>query len=75
MNNMGTIDKYEGDAIIAFFGAPLRREDHSVLACRSAIQIKKAEAILNKKIEGGLFNCAPLLTRRSSITGAAANIW
>jgi adenylate cyclase len=41
--NGGTIDKYEGDAIIAFFGAPVWMEDHAALACRSAIQMKKRE--------------------------------
>jgi adenylate cyclase len=70
MNNLGTIDKYEGDAIIAFFGAPLRREDHAVLACRSAIQIKKAEFILNKRIETENLTHAPLLTRIGINTGA-----
>jgi adenylate cyclase len=55
MENMGTIDKYEGDAIIAFFGAPVYREDHAALACRSAVQMKKAEAELNRElIEQGL---------------------
>jgi adenylate cyclase len=50
MENMGTIDKYEGDAIIAFFGAPVYRPDHAALACRSAILMKKAEAELNRKV-------------------------
>jgi adenylate cyclase len=50
MENMGTIDKYEGDAIIAFFGAPVYRADHAALACRSAIRMKKAEADLNRKV-------------------------
>jgi CheY-like chemotaxis protein len=50
MENLGTIDKYVGDEIIAFFGAPLRRENHAVLACRSALQIKEAEKALNKRI-------------------------
>ncbi|MDR2135204.1 MAG: CHASE2 domain-containing protein, partial [Treponema sp.] len=50
MENLGTVDKYEGDAIIAFFGAPVYREDHAALACRSALEIKKAERELNAVI-------------------------
>jgi len=41
--NGGTIDKYEGDAIIGFFGAPVWMEDHAIRACRSAILMKKRE--------------------------------
>ncbi|MCL2472548.1 MAG: adenylate/guanylate cyclase domain-containing protein, partial [Treponema sp.] len=41
--NGGTIDKYEGDAIIAFFGAPIWMDNHAVAACRSAIKMKKRE--------------------------------
>jgi adenylate cyclase len=48
LENGGTIDKYEGDAIIAFFGAPLRMENHAELACRSVIKMRKAEAELNR---------------------------
>jgi adenylate cyclase len=47
--NQGTIDKYEGDAIIAFFGAPVHFENHASLACRSAVLMKKAEAGINRE--------------------------
>jgi len=63
MENLGTIDKYEGDAIIAFFGAPVFRENHPRLACRSALAMKAAEKELNKAVlEEGL-SPSPLFTR------------
>jgi adenylate cyclase len=34
----GTLDKYEGDAIIAFTNAPLTQEDHAVRMCRSVLK-------------------------------------
>ena len=34
----GTIDKYEGDAIIAFWNAPLEVPDHAVKAVRAALR-------------------------------------
>ncbi|MDR0642296.1 MAG: adenylate/guanylate cyclase domain-containing protein [Treponema sp.] len=55
LQNGGTIDKYEGDAIIAFFGAPVYMEDHASLACRSAILMHKAEGEINREaVERGL---------------------
>ena len=41
LNNGGTIDKYMGDCIMAFWNAPLDNKYHAELACISAIQIEK----------------------------------
>jgi len=65
----GTIDKYEGDAIIAFFGAPLDLKDHALRACVSAIKIKKLELELNKTIMEQNLSPIPLITRIGINTG------
>ena len=65
----GTIDKYEGDAIIAFFGAPLELPDHALRACISAISMKKVEMELNKSIMEQNLSPSPLLTRIGVNTG------
>lgn len=37
----GIIDKYEGDAIMAEFGAPLSDEDHALKACYAALEMQE----------------------------------
>jgi adenylate cyclase len=37
LENQGTIDKYIGDSIMAFWGAPSVTTDHAVLACKTAL--------------------------------------
>jgi len=65
----GTIDKYEGDAIIAFFGAPIDLPDHAERACRAAVKMKRIEAELNKQFLSDGITPSPLLTRLGLNTG------
>ncbi|MDX9899492.1 MAG: adenylate/guanylate cyclase domain-containing protein [Spirochaetia bacterium] len=41
MDNKGTVDKYEGDAIMAFWGAPLAFPEHPYQACFSAMLMQR----------------------------------
>jgi class 3 adenylate cyclase len=59
----GTIDKYEGDAIVSFFGAPLDLPDHALRACTTAVRIKRLENEVNNYIEEKKLSPLPLYTR------------
>jgi adenylate cyclase len=69
MQLRGTIDKYEGDAIISFFGAPLDFEDHARRACQAAVWMRRAEMKLNEKFLSEKLAPSPLHTRIGINTG------
>ena len=50
LNNSGTIDKYMGDCIMAFWNAPLDCEDHADLAVKSALEVLDATKKLNEEL-------------------------
>ncbi len=49
IENHGTLDKYIGDAIVAFFGAPMEMPDHAFKACNTALMMQAKLAELQKK--------------------------
>jgi class 3 adenylate cyclase/CHASE2 domain-containing sensor protein len=49
LKHQGTLDKYEGDAIIAFFGAPMPLPNHAQSACETAIAMQEQLIKLRKK--------------------------
>ena len=46
--NLGTLDKYIGDAIMAFWGSPYPQADHAYHACRCAVEMVARLAELNR---------------------------
>ena len=60
----GTVDKFEGDAIVAFFGAPIFFEDHAVRATMACIdQQKKLEELRHR------------WRRESDLPGPLLDLW
>lgn len=54
----GTVDKYEGDAVIAFWSAPLEMPDHAARALEAAVACQERLAELRPRLEssaGGPF--------------------
>ncbi len=47
----GTIDKYMGDCIMAFWNAPLDVPDHSAKACRTSLEMNRELELLNQDLK------------------------
>jgi class 3 adenylate cyclase len=46
----GTVDKFLGDAVMAWYNAPLPQPDHTLRAVKSALGIREAVAALHKEL-------------------------
>lgn len=51
MNARGTIDKYMGDAMMAFWNAPLDDENHARHACDAALSMTEVLVPVNEKVK------------------------
>lgn len=68
----GTLDKFIGDAILAFWGAPLQQENHAELAVRCALDMVKRLGELQQrwKLEGRpLLDCGVGINTGEVIVG------
>ena len=48
-SNRGTIDKYMGDCVMAFWGAPVETPDHASLAVKTALEMSAAIRHINEE--------------------------
>ncbi|MBI5297107.1 MAG: GAF domain-containing protein [Chloroflexi bacterium] len=50
LNEAGTVDKFLGDAVMAWFNAPLPQPDHTLRAVRASLAIRDAVFALHKEL-------------------------
>lgn len=67
IDTLGTIDKYIGDAVMAFWGAPLPMVNHAEQACCAALRVQKMLAVWNE--DRARLGQPPLSTRIGIHTG------
>ncbi|MEM5789770.1 MAG: adenylate/guanylate cyclase domain-containing protein, partial [Syntrophobacteraceae bacterium] len=66
-SNRGTVDKYIGDGILAFWGAPVPDGDHAVNACGAGLLCRDKISELNRRWESE--GKSPFITRIGISTG------
>lgn len=49
LDRKGTIDKYMGDAIMAFWNAPVEEKNHAMSSCKAALEMIRDVEIFNKE--------------------------
>jgi len=69
LKNGGTVDKYMGDCIMAFWNAPLPCENHAEMAVRSAMEIELLTENLNQKLKDDGLNLPPVVIGTGVNTG------
>lgn len=48
----GIVDRLLGDAVMAFFNVPIKRDDHVLRAVKAALRIQEAVAQINARLDG-----------------------
>ena len=69
LKNGGTIDKYMGDCIMAFWNAPLPCEKHAEMGVKTAIEIELLTEQLNKQLKEDGYDLPPVVIGTGVNTG------
>ena len=69
LDSKGIIDKYQGDGIMAFWGAPILLEEHAIMACFAALRCQESMQQINEKMKNQGF---PSLSMRIGLHSGEA---
>jgi adenylate cyclase len=69
LKNGGTVDKYMGDCIMAFWNAPLPCKNHAEMAVKSAMEIELMTEDLNQQLKDDGLNLPPVVIGTGINTG------